>query len=121
MLGRVDQTGQNQSGNLMGGMVVLGYIFAATIFKETNTIKLGRLVQEGTQLHKVVGFVWRALANPQMLKDKKVSLLHEGRCCRCSMPLTHPESINTGFGPDCLEHILAANKELNTDFFMKVE
>jgi hypothetical protein len=98
-----------------------GYVFAATIFKDTMGIKLSKNVQEGTQLHKVVSFIWNSIRNPQILKDKKVSLLHEGRCCRCAMPLTHPESINTGFGPDCLEYILAANKDINTEFFMKVE
>jgi len=26
---------------------------------------------------------------------------HEGRCARCARPLTNPESIITGFGPEC--------------------
>jgi len=26
---------------------------------------------------------------------------HEGRCCRCGRKLTVPESIKTGFGPEC--------------------
>lgn len=26
---------------------------------------------------------------------------HEGRCCRCGRTLTHPESIDTGIGPEC--------------------
>lgn len=28
-------------------------------------------------------------------------ILHEGMCCRCGRPLTNPESIAAGIGPDC--------------------
>ncbi len=28
---------------------------------------------------------------------------HEGRCCRCGRPLTTPESIKRGIGPECAE------------------
>jgi hypothetical protein len=94
-----------------------GYIHAATIYQDTMNIKLSSSAQNNEQLLKVVQFIWNALANPQILKDKKVALLHEGRCCRCSMPLTHPESINTGFGPDCLEHILAGGIKVDQLFF----
>lgn len=98
-----------------------GYIHAATIFQDTNNIKLSSAAQNNEQLFKVVQFIWNALANPQILKDKKVALLHEGRCCRCSMPLTHPESINTGFGPDCLEHILSNGQIKLDQLFFKPE
>src|SRR5271156_5981576 len=33
---------------------------------------------------------------------------HEGKCGRCGRKLTVPESINTGFGPDCAEMVGAA-------------
>lgn len=95
------------------------YRFGGTIFQENMGIKLGKDVQPGSQLHQVMGFLLKALKDPQILRGK-VSLLHEGRCCRCSLPLTHPESINTGFGPDCLEYILAQNKELSEDFFIAI-
>jgi hypothetical protein len=98
-----------------------GYIHAATIYQDTMTISVSKKVEVGSQLHKVVGFVWNAVRNPQLLKDKKVALLHEGKCCRCSMPLTHPESINTGFGPDCLGYILAGKGIQVDDLFFKVE
>lgn len=97
-----------------------GYRFGGTVFQETMSIKLGQSVQEGSQLYKVMRFIWDSLRNPESLRGK-VSLLHEGKCLRCCMPLTRPESINTGFGPDCLEYVLAANKEISEDFFMKLE
>jgi hypothetical protein len=98
-----------------------GYVHAATIFQDVMNIKLSNKVEEGSQLHKVIQFVWNAVRNPQILRDKKVALLHEGKCCRCSMPLTHPESINTGFGPDCLSYILAGKGIQVDDLFFKVE
>jgi hypothetical protein len=30
-----------------------------------------------------------------------LGVYHEGRCGRCNRKLTHPESIETGFGPEC--------------------
>jgi len=30
---------------------------------------------------------------------------HEGKCGRCNRPLTVPESIESGFGPECIKHI----------------
>lgn len=29
---------------------------------------------------------------------------HEGKCGRCGRNLTHPQSIETGFGPECVKH-----------------
>lgn len=34
---------------------------------------------------------------------KQMDVWHEGRCGRCGRKLTVPESISTGFGPDCAE------------------
>jgi hypothetical protein len=31
------------------------------------------------------------------------SIKHIGRCGRCGNALTHPASLDTGFGPDCAE------------------
>lgn len=30
-----------------------------------------------------------------------LEIMHEGACGRCARPLTHPESIATGLGPEC--------------------
>jgi hypothetical protein len=45
-------------------------------------------------------FCLKAL-NSGSMRDFEV--WHEGRCGRCGRPLTVPESIATGFGPDCAE------------------
>lgn len=31
-----------------------------------------------------------------------LEIWHEGRCCKCGRPLTVPESIERGIGPECL-------------------
>lgn len=33
------------------------------------------------------------------------SVYHEGRCGRCGRKLTVPESIVSGFGPECIQHV----------------
>jgi hypothetical protein len=35
------------------------------------------------------------------IDSPKVRFQHEGRCGRCGRPLTHPESIDSGMGPEC--------------------
>lgn len=49
-----------------------------------------------------VGFVLRSLAANSM---RGFEVWHEGRCGRCGKPLTVPESIASGFGPDCIEMV----------------
>lgn len=98
----------------------VGYKYIGTIFQETMSVKLAKDVVQGTQLYEVMGFIMRSLKDPQTLRDKGVTLLHEGHCMRCGRQLTHPESINTGFGPDCLELVLASQKELSPDFFVQL-
>lgn len=34
-----------------------------------------------------------------------VHVYHEGKCGRCGRTLTVPESIETGFGPECIKHV----------------
>lgn len=40
----------------------------------------------------------------QLLEQAEV--WHEGRCGRCGRKLTVPESIGSGYGPECISHIL---------------
>lgn len=36
---------------------------------------------------------------------KELAVYHEGRCGRCGRKLTVPESIKSGFGPDCINKL----------------
>lgn len=99
-----------------------GKKFAATFFRDTMTYKLGKGIVPGDRLAKVMWFLKQALLNPAMLNERGVSLLHEGSCCRCGLPLTHPESIEVGFGPDCWKLVLAAQPQLaEEDFFQTLK
>lgn len=94
-----------------------GYRYGGIWFNDTKTYILHNTVQEGSQVHKVMEFIKQALANPALLREKGVSLFHEGKCARCGIPLTNPESISIGLGSDCLAHQLAASKDLTPEFF----
>lgn len=94
-----------------------GFRFAGTYYSDTNTYRLHGTVKEGSQIHQVMEFLRKAIANPQILRDKKVSLMHEGRCSRCGLPLTNPQSISVGLGADCLEYQMSEDKDLTADFF----
>jgi hypothetical protein len=34
-----------------------------------------------------------------------VEFWHEGKCGRCNRKLTVPSSIESGFGPECINHV----------------
>lgn len=37
--------------------------------------------------------------------NKQAEVFHEGKCGRCGRKLTVPESIYTGFGPECINYV----------------
>lgn len=98
-----------------------GKRFTATYFQTTMSYKLGRDVDPQGQLAKVMAFIHQALKNPGILNQRGVSLLHEGICCRCGRPLTHPESIEVGFGPECWSIVLQTMPEVQIEEFTTVK
>ena len=81
------------------------YEFAGTLFQEDLRIKLGRTVAGDSRLARALYWLVGAIRNPQSLRGR-AGLFHEGRCCACGQPLTHPESIHTALGPVCLKRLL---------------
>lgn len=47
-------------------------------------------------------FVWaiKMMESQTSLPDG-YKIQHEGRCCKCGRLLTHPESLDSGIGPEC--------------------
>ena len=82
-----------------------GWDFAGTMFKDSGNYRLGNAHAKGSQTDRILAFTAKAINNPSILDEKGVQLFHEGRCCRCGMGLTHPESITIGVGPDCVKHM----------------
>jgi hypothetical protein len=59
--------------------------------------------------HNFIGYktlFWLLKNLENLEKYEKLSIYHEGRCCKCSMPLTVPESIDSGIGPECNKRML---------------
>ena len=80
-----------------------GMIFAGTIFQNDGRVKLGRNIDPQSRVARSLAFLAQAVKDPSILRQLNVSFQHEGKCCSCGMPLTHPQSIVAGLGPDCLK------------------
>jgi hypothetical protein len=81
-----------------------GMVFAGTVFKDTMTYKMGKQVNPTSHLAQVFRWLCKVVVDPTLLRSQGVTLLHEGRCCRCGLPLTNPQSIERGLGDDCYSY-----------------
>jgi hypothetical protein len=76
-----------------------GYKYAGAYFSDSKKFKPSPDLASDLLLAPVVNLILRAIDAPQILNSAEI--LHEGKCCRCGRKLTHPESIETGLGPEC--------------------
>jgi hypothetical protein len=61
-------------------------------------------VRPGAPGFDAMAWFARVLARtPYDQAPRDVIFRHEGKCGRCGRELTHPESIDTGIGPDCAQ------------------
>lgn len=86
------------------GYQLLGFLNTATkrfsSYKRTPNTFIGFKV-----------FFW-LMQNLERLEDfTKLAIYHEGRCAKCSLPLTVPESIDSGIGPECKRKMLERSIE----------
>lgn len=81
------------------------YCYIGSIFGNGNEFKKTRnsKVTEDAQCFKVFSWFWNKLIKDSLPTNIKV--YHEGRCGRCGRRLTVPESIQSGFGPECINFI----------------
>ena len=86
-----------------------GFRYAGVLFQDTMTFRQADAIKGDTHMQKVILFIMEAIKNPQLLRDRKVSLLHEGKCCRCALPLTNPASIERGLGDDCHAYVFGTD------------
>lgn len=74
------------------------YTFLGTIFNAQDYRHGKRSsISQNAPSAKVFGWFWSHLDN----LPAQVHVYHEGRCGRCGRKLTVPESIQSGFGPEC--------------------
>lgn len=82
------------------------WIYAGWVNTESGNWSLAKRIEPGSQTAQVVAFLKRIVTDPLKFAGK-VNLFHEGHCCKCGLPLTHPESILTAIGPKCLKDMIA--------------
>ena len=97
--------------SLLGDRIA-SYRYAGTVNTEEGNWYLSRKVSPTEQIAQVFRWLKSVTADPETLRGK-VNLYHEGRCCKCGLPLTHPESISTAIGPHCLKHMMATQQDFN--------
>lgn len=83
---------------------------------ESDFVYIGIITSDGFRITKksrfsedavsVKGFkwLWNNVTTNRELPDN-VKFYHAGRCARCGRKLTTPESVETGFGPICMEKL----------------
>lgn len=54
--------------------------------------------------HRAFEWTWRWLQERDQI-PAKVEIWHDGCCGRCGRKLTHPESVQSGFGPECITRV----------------
>ena len=77
----------------------LGYIRGGVFFHGGAKSRINREALS----HKVFAWTWQKIAQGTL--PEQLEVWHEGRCGRCARKLTVPESIASGFGPECIEKV----------------
>jgi hypothetical protein len=80
------------------------YTFFGTIFANME-LRHSRKSSIGEEAPSVVAFRWLFSHLLRGNLPETVEVHHEGRCGRCGRALTVPESIESGFGPECINHV----------------
>lgn len=83
------------------------YTFFGTIFPD-GSFRHSKKSSISALASSVIAFTWfwRHLEGDAFdLLPPQVEVHHEGRCGRCGRALTVPESIESGFGPECIHHV----------------
>jgi len=85
--------------------------FFSTMLRDTLQLRNGRVLVAGKKgrpgdiRFKALDWLLTAIAmSRDTTMSETVTVFHEGRCARCGRKLTTPESIESGFGPECVKH-----------------
>jgi hypothetical protein len=77
----------------------IGTIFPEGYFKHSPKSR----ISQNAQSVKVFAWLWKVLRADKL--PECVNVYHEGRCGRCGRRLTVPESVLSGYGPECVKRI----------------
>lgn len=89
-------TGQDNEGDYTYLGIIKGQTFA-----RTGKSRIGADAPSFLALD----WAWKALSAGRL--PAQLAIFHEGRCGRCNRLLTVPESIESGFGPECSRRMAA--------------
>jgi len=84
-----------------------GYHYVGAYRSDTNVFIPSKKKDTTTRELKIANFLLQAIHNPQSISTLEIQ--HAGECCRCGRTLTHPESIQTGLGPECFGLVYGVN------------
>ena len=79
------------------------YTFLGTILNNNFKSSKKSTIQESAQSFQVFKFVFDRLKTKNL--PDVIEIYHEGKCGRCGRALTVPESIVSGFGPECVKKV----------------
>lgn len=101
---RIDKQEAHFVSVLTGPQNTDDYSFLGTIFNQSfYKYSIKSRVDEKAQSQKVWAWFFKNLVDGTL--PDFIEVWHEGYCGRCGKLLTVPESIEAGFGPDCLGRI----------------
>lgn len=108
---KVSKKESNQGGDIYFVSLLTGhdnessYSYLGILDKTTADVRLtakSKVNDTATSykvLKRVLNLVWKN--ETKGITDAGFEVHHSGRCGACGRKLTHPESIKTGFGPEC--------------------
>lgn len=78
------------------------YEFLGTVFLDGNVYRPGKKsrISSDAPSSRAWAWFWGRLAQGRDLPES-LNVWHEGRCARCGRKLTVPESVASGYGPEC--------------------
>lgn len=76
-----------------------GYTYLGIITKHGYFLGRKSDFTQSSKCHVAFNWFWQHLARGRI--PEQLEVWHEGRCGRCGRTLTVPESIESGFGPEC--------------------
>jgi hypothetical protein len=79
------------------------YTFIGTIFIDNNKFVHSRKSRISAEAQSVQVFDWFFAKKDELPENIEVN--HEGMCGRCGRTLTVPESVESGYGPECADKI----------------
>lgn len=83
------------------------YSYIGCVFpSHPHVLVLTKASAAGPDAPSVKAFRW-LLKCIEADRFSSIEFWHEGRCGRCGRRLTDPESIASGFGPECIHHVHA--------------